>query len=213
MRFGFIALFGLVFLKNQVFAQNTVDTKFIFKTWFFIEKENEFNSSTRIHAKDSLYLDFFLKEIDLNIDTLSSMNFSGDFIFLSVCQYYNDSLVNKNAITYKRESQKYGYYYSGIPVNHCEGYALAINTETGRSYRLKGFRGNDFLTFLKDIKIDHNKRMKGSKYLKPFRVRKFLKDSRIDGIDLTCLYRSLHSFKKKSAACLSKCENITVTTY
>lgn len=200
-------------INKQSFSQQSVDGEFLFKTWFFLEKVNESNSYTKYHSKDSSLFEFFLKEVDLKIDTLVTSGFHIDYLFLSVCQFYNDSLVNKNAIVYKGESQKNGYLYTGIPINHCEGYTLAINRVTGRSYRLKGFRGNDFLTLLGDIKMDHKERMKGNKFLKAFRVDKFLKEYKVDGIDFICLYKALNSFKKRNAACLSKCDNITVTIF
>lgn len=40
----------------------------------------------------------------------------------------------------------------------CEIYILATNPNTGMVYRLQGFNGNDFLTFLRDFKEIYRKK-------------------------------------------------------
>jgi hypothetical protein len=122
------------------------------------------------------------------------------------CQFSNNKphdgsiIINKDI---KGDSASYFF----IP-NNCDVYVLCINKSTGMSYRLKGFRGNDFFSFMKDIK-------KGYYYLHKENLsdKDFLNKYIIEGLDFRCMYEGLKMSNPdvNKYPCLKVCDYKTVT--
>lgn len=193
------------FLFTKVYSQDSTDQKFIFKMWFYIEHINQdLRTNKTFRVKDSSLFALYNNYLDFNFDTLKSEGFNKNYVFLAVVSYKNDSLVKENAIIYKKSGN---LSYLSIPINYCEGYVLCINKINGRSYRLKGFRGNDFLDFLTDVKeqyfIDNNMILSN---------KLFFKNYKTTNLDFECIYKGLTSGNqnKKNNSCLRSCKNFVV---
>jgi len=202
-KYFLIAIFLILSIK--IYAQQETDGKFLFKTWFFIEHVNVISRTEKtINCKDSVLFNLYNNYLDLKLDTLKSSGFSANYIFLSVVSYKNNKIVNDSAIQYKRS----GYLsYLSIPVNNCEGYVLCVNKTNGKSYRIKGFSGNDFLCLLTEIKEQyflHNN--------KPLSNRFFFKNYTTEGIDFNCIYNALvsGSYDNKLFPCLKHCSPLII---
>jgi len=201
----FIIIISSIFFFTKVFSQDSTDGKFIFKMWFYIEHVNqELRTVKNFPVKDSSLFSLYNNFLDLNFDTLKCEGFNKNYIFLAVVSYKNDSLVKENAIIYKKSGN---LSYLSIPINYCEGYVLCINKKSGRSYRLKGFIGNDFWDFLADVKEQYftdNNMVLANKI--------FFKNYKTDSLDYECIYQGLISGNqdKKNNSCLRSCRNFIV---
>jgi hypothetical protein len=178
-------------------AQNKANVEDIFKMQLFLEKVMIISKEWKEIKDNSLYLSF-CNGISLRFDTLKSINIDERFEFYSL----------KKIDYKKKESFEVPFYYA---YDEWINYVLCINVISGKSYRLVGFDGNDFLDFLRDYKemllITYNyvityQEAKSDKY--------FLKNCFVDGIDFKCLYNGLYSRNKeyyeliKKYPCLKK---------
>ena len=167
------------------FAQTKTDAISIFKMQCFLDAKN--NSSRYISSKiiknDSLYNDFNNKTEfsleSLNVIFTKSLTFSNKFNFYVISEF----LKNKNSI---------------ISV-YTKKHILAINPITGMSYRLLGFNGNDFLSFLSDFKEEYKEA-----FNRNISTSEFLKNYKVEGLDFECLYKGLKSDERdiKKYPCL-----------
>lgn len=203
----FTALSVVILLsKSQmVFSQQTTDGNFLFKMWFFIEHTNQkMRTENNFPVKDSSLYRLYEQNISLRLDTLRSEGFSDDYLFLSAAVLKNNIEHDDNAITY---SKTRFLNYIGVPVSNCEGYVLCVNTNTGKSYRIQGFAGNDFLSLMQEIKREYL-----AKSNKTISARRILKTRKVTGMDLGCIYKGLlsASVDTKKYPCLKTCSDFVV---
>ncbi|MDD3005395.1 hypothetical protein [Flavobacterium sp.] len=78
------------------------------------------------------------QKVEIEVDTLNS-NYFVDILFLKF-------KFNQNKLIVTDQNFKLGFSSSS-----CDEYILAYNTKDHRSYRLKGFNGNDLLFLLRDL--------------------------------------------------------------
>ena len=175
-------------------CQQNTDGEFIFKTHLFLEKPNVVGIKG-FDIKGTDLLSFFNRNIGLTFDTLQSFGFAGDYYFLS--------LSPKEGIKYNEAIMKSDSSFLLFVESACTNYVLAINRHNGRSYRLHGFRGNDFFSLFADI----NKEFESLNEQK-ISVKKFLKYYSVGSVDFNCLYSALKSGKydKVKYPCLKSCE-------
>ena len=110
-----------------------------------------------------------------------------------------------NNVSYSRAIASNEIKNYSIPVNKYIGqYVIAINPRTGRSYRLSGFNGNDFLGFLSDFKEEFKQKNKSR-----LSNKKFLKGYYVEGIDFNCLYKGLKAQEvdRYKYPCLIRCSD------
>jgi hypothetical protein len=205
-----VILFITVFfsLTESLLAQKSTDTKFIFKTWLFLEQNNTSSRyATQYPIKDSSLFNLFQSGLDIKFDTLKTKGFSDNYIFLSIPTVGGRSDIKNKVITYTTPKL---VEYINIPVDNCEAYVLCINKFKGTSYRMKGFTGNDFLSLFKEIKNDYWESKKQT-----LSIKQFLKSNLVEGLDFECLYKGLTSGKadSKEFPCLQICSDITVTIH
>lgn len=178
----------------QGLCQKKVDGEFIFKTQLFLEKANVTNTKY-FETKDKSLLLFFERNIKLKLDTLQSYGFSNNYVFLILPMkngvMYNDTII---------KSDSSFFLFIG---DNCSDYILAINKSNGKSYRLKGFNGNDFFNLFADI----NKRFERLNQ-RTITVKKFLKEYTVSTVDFGCLYNALKSgeYNLLKYPCLKGCE-------
>lgn len=178
----------------QGLCQKKVDGEFIFKTQLFLEKTNVTNTKG-FETKDKNLLLFFDRNIKLKLDTLQSYGFSDGYIFLS--------LPMKNGVMYNDTIIKSDSSFFLFIADNCSEYILVINKSNGKSYRLKGFSGNDFFNLFADI----NKQFERLNQ-RIITIKKFLKDYSVSSVDFGCLYSALKSgeYNKAKYPCLKGCE-------
>lgn len=168
----------IVFLFLQVHGacQKSIDGDFIFKANLFLEKVNIINVKGFEQKNQDLLL-FFNKNIILKLDPLQSIGFSDNYYFLS--------LSLKNGVKYNDTIIKTDSSFFLFIENDCVDYVLAINKYSGKSYRLKGFSGNDFFNLFLDLNRQFEKL--GQRKIS---IDSFLKWYKINSVDLKCLYKA-----------------------
>jgi hypothetical protein len=205
-----LLLLAALFLSTNKWslAQSTSDPKFLFKTWLFLEQNNtKSRDATKFPVKDSSLFDLFQREIEIKFDTLKMEGFSRDYVFLSISFSDGTHHVPDNSIIYKKTPF---LEYLSIPSDNCGAYILCINKSNGTSFRMKGFKGNDFFGLLREIQTqfieDKNKTLS---------IRKFLKSYSVVGLDFECIYEGLTSgiTDKDKFPCLINCSDTVVTIH
>lgn len=196
-----VKLFSLLH-SLDVFSQNSTDGSFLFKTWLFLEsKNNQSQYDIEFPVKDSAVFSLFLVNVTLDLDTLRSKGFSNNFIFLSLSLNKQSLTVNDSikALVYNKNSPFIKYF--SIPT-FCDRYVLCVNRNTGLSYRLQGFSGNDFFSLLRDL----NKELAFSSGEK-INLKKFLKNYFVKDIDFECIAKGLKSgvYDLRKYPCLYSC--------
>jgi hypothetical protein len=192
MRTTILILFITFFYQGL--CQKKVDGEFIFKTQLFLEKANVTNTKA-FETKDKGLLLFFDRNVKLKLDTLQSYGFSDDYVFLS--------LPMKNGIMYNDTIIKSDSSFFLFIADNCSDYVLAVSKSNGKSFRLKGFSGNDFFTLF----IEINKRFERLNH-RTITVKKFLKDYSVSSVDFLCLYSAVKSgeYNKAKYPCIKGCE-------
>ena len=174
-----------------------------FKMQLFLDKDNVLVDNDICTKNDSLYY-AFSKNISLKLDTLQ---ISGNYdftmaVFAPKFEFYtiNISSVEKNIYYIKKMTERESNYL-GIPSGKFSTYVLAINLKNGRSYRILGFNGNDFLGYLSDYIEYFNENND-----KKINAVNFLKNYQVEDIDFKCLYTGLHSkiINRKKYPCLQR---------
>lgn len=178
----------------QINAQNKTDCDFIFKTWLFIEHLNQGNYGKDLYSKDSSLFNNFQNQIILKMDTLKNWEFSNNYLFFKID--------GKN-INYNKRAD---LQLVSIQTENCDGYVLGVNIVNGRSFRLMGFNGNDFLTLFEDVADQFYKTES-----KRLSMRYFLRHFKVTGLDFKCIYDSLKSIPQKQVSCSAKCSSYKVT--
>jgi hypothetical protein len=189
-----IVLIFTFLYASSLYSQSRTEAEDIFKMHLFLDKKNISRSdlSKKIVKSDSLY-DSFKKNCSIKMDTLKLksniyLSLDGDFMFYKMTDIiYKDGLdINES-------------WFLKIDLGLDYKYIIAINQNTGRSYRLSGFNSNDFFMFYSDIK----KSYKSSKF-KELRKKLFFSEYVVEDIDFECLYKGLkeESIDKEKYPCL-----------
>ena len=146
-----IVLIFTFLYASSLYSQSRTEAEDIFKMHLFLDKKNISRSdlSKKIVKSDSLY-DSFKKNCSIKMDTLKLksniyLSLDGDFMFYKMTDIiYKDGLdINES-------------WFLKIDLGLDYKYIIAINQNTGRSYRLSGFNSNDFFMFYSDIKKSYN---------------------------------------------------------
>lgn len=188
--------------SSQAQQKAGIDFEHIFKNWIYIEKtsdlvKDKYNINPFTIKNDSVYA-IFSKNIKLKISDVKS-NLPPNYEVKSLL------LNESNVINTDSNLTPYNIGINSFAYNpQCDGELILIfNKNTGMSYRVKGFNGNDCLIFLTDLKISIFK-----KSGKEFKRNRLLKDYKIEGVDLECIYRVLIDEKSnyhKLFPCLKSC--------
>jgi hypothetical protein len=209
-----IVVVGLFCYGMPVFAQLKTDAQSVFKMLLFLDKKNiSFRGMDSTASKnDSLYR-AFSEAVYLKLDKLKPTKNSFEYELTG--QGYNfyelrlyDQAKKKfsNNVVYKRTLSSNEGQFFGVVAGGSDSYIIAINQSTGVSYRLKGFRINDFLAFLADFKEDYSEQS-GKKP----NTKTFLNNYQIEDLDFECLYNGLTDSKmdRKKYPCLNRAADIT----
>jgi hypothetical protein len=168
-------IFIMIFSSFELFSQIQIDPISIFKMQLFLDSKN-------IIKNDSLYK-AFSDVVDLKLDTLK---IKGEYNLTKSALSPKYKFFQLKEHNYKKELNEKElqlYWIFGDKV--C---SIAINQETGKSYRLLGFNTNDFLSFLSDFRETY-KEKQGEK----LSVKQFLKNYAVSEIDFECLYKGLNN--------------------
>lgn len=168
----------LIISTIKMYSQVNIDAVSIFKMHLFLDSKNKMD--TIMTKNDSLYRAF----CDVVILKLDTLKVSGDYyltksVFRPKFKFFQ---LNEYSYTKKldeKELQLFWIYGDRIS-------AIAINQETGKSYRLLGFDNNDFLFFLADFREAY-KEKNGNE----LRIKQFFKNYSVDKLNFECLYKGL----------------------
>ena len=183
-----ITISVLIIMCINLSAQIKHDAVSIFKMQLFLNNNKNYpyskkNDKDIVVKNDSLY-EIFNEIVQIKLD---SLRISGEYEFMhnSDLEYvfYKFSLYN---LSYLQQISDNKDISLNIPHGLNTEFILAIHTKTSASYRIKGFDGNDFLSFLSDFKEDFY-----SYYEKKLTTRHFLRGYHVEGIDFKCLYQGL----------------------
>jgi hypothetical protein len=195
---SFYSIIFFLLLCISASAQIKTDAQSIFKMLLFLNKHNSHyrGIDTNLSKNDSLY-NAFRHLVNLKLDTLKitrntftyQLNVP-DFSFYELSIYNYSTGKFTNHLTHNREYSVADGQLFGVGINAFGSYVIAINNETGTSYRLKGFFSNDFLEFLSDFKESYDQNGKDR-----LSTKQFLEGYKIEHVDFQCLYEGLTSEK------------------
>ncbi len=168
---------------NGVYSQNMDMVKKAFITHLSQE------GIMKIKEKDSnKYVDnfYYLDSIDIDLDSITSLPPLHNNIIFKYELGENQISINSNQLELE------------FNLSSCNGFILAVSDE-GNSYRLRGFRGNDLLFLLRDIRSSLYEDRSYKQLVNDY--HKFIKE-----LDFKCIYESLLS-QNLDAECLKSCAN------
>lgn len=86
---------------------------------------------------------------------------------------------------------------------NCKEYVIAFYKSSDKLYKLKGFRINDFSSFIQLLKKLNYPRLNS--------YRRFINYYQIDNVELGCLYKAFKNYRSnnKKNSCLSDCVELT----
>lgn len=192
-------LFFLIINFNELTAQSSTNVEDVFKMHLFLNKKNVVigKQVIPVSKNDSLYK-VFSSLITLKIDTLKVTNNLTALSKDSFCFYK----LSEEGITENRKLTSNESNYLTVNCSFYNFFVLAINNETGATYKMLGFDTNDCLNFISDfIEIYYeNNSIKLS-------TSKFLKNYHVDSVDLECLFKGLRSKQndREKYPCLRRC--------
>lgn len=201
----------LFFFSFSGFSQENHNINFehIFKNWIYLEKSSNYlkdiNSIETITIKnDSVYRAFMIN-VRLNLTDVSS-NLPKKFVVRSL--EMNDRNITNNDRNITNNDKNLNPYNIGIVSFiysvQCYGkMTLVFDLETGMSYRVTGFNGNDLLSLIDSLKDYHFKNED-----KVLKRKTIIKNYFIEDVDLMCLYNGLiseDSFNHIKYPCLKSC--------
>jgi len=178
-------IFLLVFLSCfflYKYGQDKIEIESIFKMQLYLDPSIYIYSSKNdsLYKNDHFYGDFS-KNTVIKFDTLKSNNIDEKFKFfllkLDIIQF------NTTTENLEKSDIEWGVF-SGLT----SYFILGVNIESKQSYRLFGFKGNDFLNFMSDYREYHN----SSNLREYMSDKQFLKECAVEKIDFNCLYKGLH---------------------
>ena len=192
-------------MSSSLYSQSTVDVVSIFKMQLFLDRDDfavkEYKEGRLVRRgyirNDSLYYVFsdFANRDFKYLDTLNIYNeydrgysmYKSKLAFYSLRDKYNpEDYVLYDTTKISRND----FYIFETWVSETVPYILAIDHASGRSYRISGFNGNDFLDFLSDFKEFYKSYNKIN-----LSDKKILKNFNVEGIDLKCIYKGLRDKK------------------
>ena len=147
--------------------KDSIDVNSIFKMHLYLN--DRISSFDPILKNDSLYLKYSSNTVILP-NYLESQFFSDRYIFVHLDVEKDVQYIDYNIVSFSSTSPW-----------RTKDLILAINTRNFRTYRLKGFDGNDFLDFMYDCIEDGQADS----------VKEFLKWNKVEGLDFKCLYKAL----------------------
>lgn len=170
-------------------GQDKNDIEYLFKLQLFLDAKNRYYPQDKDIIKTNLLFDNFYQSVETKIDTLNAR--SDLFDFMDSFQYYR---VNVHNITYKDGEN------IPVPTIKCNIYIIALNNKTGLVYRLKGFNGNDFNDYLKEVKKMYSSWDMNISY------RQILRRYKVEDLDFHCLYKNILS-QNQNDNCMIKCSD------
>lgn len=184
-----IIILIIIVCQTQTFAQTTFDAESIFKMHLFLDKPlaKYRGMDSKIIKNDSLY-SIYSDLIELKIDTLQIHLKGWSKVLLPEYVFYQ--LNAKDNVRYKRLLKNKEDQLYGIFTGHTTRYVIGVHKKSGLSYRMYGFSGNDFLSFLSDFKSLYKGQI-GEK----LSTRVFLKRYHVETLDFSCLYKGLRAEK------------------
>lgn len=202
--FKITAIILLMSFKGFSQKDLKIDYEHIFKNWIYIEKPSGFikniNSLESITVKNDSVYKIFMANVKLKISDIES-NLPKKFVVKCL-------ELNGKSIMYTDENlTAYNVGIHGFSYTvQCDGkMVLVFDSETGMSYRVAGFIGNDLLNLITNLKDfnykKENKDLKSKSIIKKY----FIKD-----IDLLCCYNGLiceDSYNYIKYPCLKSCLN------
>lgn len=179
-------IFIMIFGSFELFSQIKTDAVSVFKMQLFLDNKNvKFKESEKSIKNDSLYKAFS----DVVVLKLDTLNIKGEYTLIKSALSPKYQFFQLKEHSYKKElneKELQMYWIFGDKI--C---SIAINQETGKSYRLLGFNTNDFMSFLSDFREDY-KEKQGEK----LSVKQFLKNYIVNKLDFNCLYKGLKNNEK-----------------
>lgn len=166
---------GFVCNANGQELNRKIDVESVYKMHLFLNALPL--SVDKLIKNDSLYFKYS-SNITLDLKKLDSKFFHDNYHFYS--------LDAENGIHYNSVDI---FPYGGHMPFLATEYILCINVQNGRTYRLKGFDGNDFLDFMYDC-IENDQAES---------VRDFLKWNKVEGLDFKFLNKALRARKRPYA--------------
>ena len=199
-RLKYFLIAGFLLIQNIGYSQENTDGSYLFKIWLFIEKMNVVTlNSNSYPTKDSSLFNLFDKNIRILPDTIESKGFPDRYIFLSLgVKKTSVNNSNRGSKIIRGDSASYFFF-----PNECDEYIICIDKVSGLSYRLKGFRGNDFFSLMMEIKRQYR-----ALYKENLDDKDFFSLYKVEGLDFRCIYEGLKSFNFQSDKyeCLKPCE-------
>lgn len=179
MKNNFLIILILLF-TFEMFSQIETDAVSTFKMQIFMDKKSVTFESDISIKNDSLY-NAFSDNIILKLDTLK---IKGEYTLVESALSPQFKFFQLIGHSYKKKLSELElklFWVFGDKI--C---TIAINQETGKSYRLMGFNTNDFLSFYSDYKEEFEKKQE-----KNLKIKKFLKDYKVEKLDFECMYKGL----------------------
>lgn len=211
-----LILLLLLFSSLLSRAQSGTSIEDLFRLQLFLDKQNWERYTEGVIKNDSLY-QAFKESTQLNIDTLRVIS-KFDFPPLEQFRYFQIDLRKKGMTQKKKLTELSAIQSLGFSAGFESVFILCINMETGVIYRLRGFNGNDFFSYLRDFAEVYNTYTGHYRRMKKISNRKFFKNYQVSGLDFKCLYKGLISKKKfqnkyqysNEYPCLRKCSEPTI---
>jgi hypothetical protein len=200
----------LLFLSFKSFSQKNlnVDYEHIFKNWIYLEKPSGFvkdsNSLKSITVKNDSIYRIFMTNLQLKLSDVSS-NLPKKFV-VKCLELNGKSIIytDENLTAYNVGIHGFSY------TSQCDGkMILVFDSETGMSYRVAGFNGNDLLGLITNLK-DYNYKEED----KDLKSKSIIKKYFIKDVDLLCIYKGLtceDSDNYIKYPCLKSCLGYIIT--
>ncbi|UGS21233.1 hypothetical protein [Flavobacterium cyclinae] len=194
----------LFFFSFSGFCQENHNINFehIFKNWIYLEKTSDYlkdiNKLETITIKNDSIYRVFMSNVRLIISDVSS-NLPKKFVVKSL-ELNDKNIIDNDKNLDPNNVGIVSFFYS----IQCNGkMVLVFDLETGMSYRVAGFNGNDLLSLIDSLKDYHFK--KEDKVLKrKIIIKKYF----VEDVDLMCTYKGLiseDSFNHIKYPCLKSC--------
>jgi len=200
----------LTFMTFKGFSQENLnfDYEHIFKNWIYLEKPSDFEKKSNILEtitvkNDSIYR-IFMTNVQLKLSDVSS-NLPKKYVVKCLELNEKNIIYNDENLTASNVGI-HGFSYT----SQCGGrMILVFDSETGMSYRLSGFIGNDLLSLITNLK-DYNHKEEN----KDLKSKSIIKKYFIKNVDLLCIYKGLtcdDSDNYIKYPCLKSCLGYIIT--
>ncbi len=199
MKIKFLLMILILNFPYKIFSQVSTDAKSIFKMWLFLDKMNVYQRNPKTTIKDDSLFSLFENVTDFKLDTLQSKGF--DRIGY---QFYLLHLNNLKILKDLNEDEAQSLL---IFTGKFDSVIIGLNSKTGKSYRLLGFNGNDFLSFLIDITENNSINNEG------ISQKKFFNEFKVEKLDFNCLNKALKdkNLDRRKYPCLIRYSDPIIT--